>query len=153
MDVTSASGLADIIEQRWGGTIKRVSFGGGATERPMSPKDKRPAKKVCANRVTELWYRVAKMVQEGLIRELDAETAREFCMRKMELTGERKCVESKVDMKKRTKGVSPDDADPVAGLADMYADTFGEGGQMQESEDDRWAEAASKFSLTESYSS
>jgi hypothetical protein len=89
MDVTGASGLADIIEQRWGPGIKRLSFGGGASDRPMSSKDTRPANKVCANKVTELWYRVAKMVQEGLFREMDASTAREFCMRRVETTGEK----------------------------------------------------------------
>lgn len=131
MDVTGASGLADMIEQLWGRGIVRISFGGGATEKPMSRTDPRPAKQICKNRVTELWYRVAKMVQDKALRELDGQTAREFCTRQFKLEGEKKCVESKDEMKKRTKGVSPDDADPVAGLCDMFEQENGVGGNSQ----------------------
>lgn len=128
MDVTSASGLADIIEQRWGRGIVRLSFGGASSDRPMSRTDTRPAKQLCSNKVTELWNRASKMVQEKSIRGLDAQTAREFCTRQFTMTGEKKKAESKEDMKKRTKGVSPDDADPVAGLCDMFYGEHGEGG-------------------------
>lgn len=128
MDITGASGLGDIIDQRWGGRIKRLSFGGSAGDLQMSRTDTRPAKQVCKNKVTELWYRVAKMVEERSIREMDAQTAREFCMRQFKRTGELKCVETKDEMKKRTKGVSPDDADPVAGLCWMFFEENGESG-------------------------
>lgn len=152
MDVTGASGLADIIEQRWGGRIHRLSFGGAASEKPMSSKDRRPAKQVCANKVTELWYRVAKMVEDRLIRELDAPTAREFCMRRIEIKGERKCVEPKSEMKNRTKGISPDDADPVAGLADMFAmEHGGESKLTSDASSNAWAKAAKKHNLREQY--
>lgn len=151
MDVTGASGLADIIEQRWGAGIKRLSFGGSASDRNMSTKDNRPANKVCANKVTELWYRVAKMVEEGLMRGMDAGTAREFCMRRVEIVGERKCVEPKSKMKLRTKGVSPDDADPVAGLADMFASEHGGEGKAADSSDDAWEAFAKKHQMMEQY--
>lgn len=128
MDVTSASGLADIIEQRWGRGIVRLSFGGAASDRPMSRTDQRPAKQLCKNKVTELWNRASKMVQEKSMRGLDAQTGREFCTRQFALVGEKKVAESKEEMKKRTKGVSPDDADPVAGLCDMFEQEHGAGG-------------------------
>ncbi len=150
-DVTGASGLADIIEQRWQATIYRLSFGGLASEKPMSSKDSRPAKHVCANKVTELWLRVAKMVEQGLIREMDAATAREFCIRRVETKGEKKCVESKGDMKARTKGISPDDADPVAGLADMFANEHGGEAKTDKPANQDWKKAAKRFSLVPSY--
>lgn len=153
MDVTGASGLADIIEQRWGSGIKRLSFGGSASDRAMSSKDLRPAKKVCKNKVTELWYRFAKMVEDGLIRELDVATAREFCMRRIETKGEQKCVEPKEEMKKRTKGVSPDDADPVAGLADMFADEHGGEARHDSRGEDGWARVSKRLRLQPSYTS
>lgn len=151
-DVTGASGLADIIEQRWEGKIYRLSFGGLASDKPMSSRDARPAKQVCANRVTELWYRVAKMVEQNLVREMDAATAREFCIRRVEVKNEKKCVEPKSDMKLRTKGVSPDDADPVAGLSDMFAmEHGGEGKQQTKTENRDWQKASKRFALTPSY--
>ncbi len=151
MDVTGASGLADIIEQRWGKMRSRLSFGGSASERAMSSKDLRQAKKVCANKVTELWYRVAKMVEEGLIREMDTPTAREFCIRRVETKGERKCVESKSEMKTRTKGVSPDDADPVAGLCDMFASEHGGENKAAPSGENAWSKSAKRHRLIPSY--
>ncbi len=151
-DVTGASGLADIIEQRWSGRIHRLSFGGMASDKPMSSKDSRPAKHVCANKVTELWYRVAKMTEQGLIRQMDAATAREFCIRRVETKGEKKCVEPKSEMKSRTKGISPDDADPVAGLADMFASEHGgESKSSQGSEDNSWEQTAKTYNLVETY--
>lgn len=150
-DVTGASGLADIIEQRWGGRIYRLSFGGAASDRPMSSKDNRAAKQVCANKVTELWYRVAKMVEQGLVREMDAPTAREFCIRRVETRGERKFVEPKSEMKGRTKGISPDDADPVAGLADMFASEHGGEGTASKVGAADWKKAAKRLNLVPSY--
>lgn len=153
MDATGAGPLADMIEQLWGGKIgSKLSFGGSASDRPISSKDQRPANKVCSNKVTELWYRVAKMVEERLIRQMDAATAREFCMRRVKLVGERRTVEPKADMKLRTKGVSPDDADPVAGLADMFANEFGGEAKGADSSAESWEAAANQFALEDSYS-
>jgi hypothetical protein len=52
-------------------------------------------------------------------------------------------------MKKRTKGVSPDDADPVAGLADMFADEFGGEGKSGETSAESWEAVANQFALEE----
>lgn len=155
MDVTSASGLADLIEQRWGRGITRLSFGGGATEKPMSRTDPRPAKQTCKNRVTELWMRCARMVQEKSLRGLDAQTSREFCTRQFSLLGEKRVVESKDEMKKRTKGVSPDDADPVAGLCDMFMEVYGEGGatSMDHNFINAWNKVAAQKKLKGRYAS
>lgn len=107
-DSTAASGLFDIISQRWSSQIRRVSFGGKATERPVGYGDERPASQVYRNRVTELWFSFKKMVAHGRIRGLDDKTAQEFCTRQFKLEGERSVVEPKSEMKLRTNGSSPD---------------------------------------------
>jgi hypothetical protein len=151
MDVTGAATLADMLEQRWGGAVHRLSFGGAASDRTMSSKDSRPAKKVCANKVTELWYRAARMVQDGLIRQMDVGEAREFCIRRMKLMGERKVVETKADMKERTKGISPDDADAVVGLCDMFANEHGGEAKAAGGKARTWEQQAKRYNLVESY--
>lgn len=118
MDETSATGLADIISQIWSSEIRRVSFGGAATMTPVSFENSRPAKEIYDNRVTQLWFSVFYFVQAGRMRGLDDETAKEFCTRQYSLKGEKRIVETKKEMKKRTGGESPDLADPVALLVD-----------------------------------
>lgn len=133
-DSTAASGLFDIISQRWSPNIRRVNFGGKATERAVGFGDERRACDVYKNRVTELWFSVKKMVNHGRIRGIDDLTAQEFCTRQYKLEGERMVVESKSDMKERTNGTSPDRADAVAIAADYFRDLHGEDGGQKPKE-------------------
>jgi hypothetical protein len=64
-DSTAASGLFDIISQVWSPDIRRVPFGGKASERAIGFGDQRRACDVYANRVTELWFSFQKMVAAG----------------------------------------------------------------------------------------
>ena len=120
MDVTGASGLADIISQRWSNEINRVNFGGAPADGRISLEDRREAKQIYLNRVTQLWMNVARVVGNGRMRNLEAATSKEFCTRQYTLKGEKTVVESKKEMKTRTGGVSPDLADPVALLVDHF---------------------------------
>lgn len=122
MDATAATGLADIISQRWSPLIRRVNFGGKATERPVSDIDPRKSTDAYGNRVSELWFSFARMVSAGKVRGLDTPTAIEFCSRLYKLAGEKNVVEPKADMKERMGGRSPDLADPAALLADIFRD-------------------------------
>jgi hypothetical protein len=133
-DSTAATGLFDIIAQRWSPNIRRVNFGGRATERPVGFGDERRACDVYKNRVTELWFSFKKMVAHGRIRGLDDATAQEFCARQYKLEGERTVIESKADMKLRTNGTSPDRADPCAIAADYFRDLHGEDGGQKPNE-------------------
>lgn len=128
MDATSASGLADILAQRWSGSYRRIQFGGSATERAVGHGDARKSKEVYANRVTELWFSMQKIVVAQCLRGLDDETAQELCVRQYEMRGEKHVVESKRDMKERTNGTSPDRADCLAILVDIFRDLHGEDG-------------------------
>lgn len=128
IDSTGAgAGIADIISQRWKSGFIRVSFGGGATEGPVSMEDDRSAKQVYSNRVSQLWGQIRSAVMAGRIRGMDDQTARELCARIYSLKNEKICMESKKDLKKRTKGASPDRADALALLVEIFFNKEGMG--------------------------
>jgi hypothetical protein len=126
LDATGAgAGIADIISQRWQSGFHRVSFGGSATDEPISVDDPRPAKQVYANRVSQLWGRIKVLIMSQSIRGLEDQTARELCARIYTLKNERTLLESKKDLKKRTKGNSPDRADALALLCEVFTNQYG----------------------------
>jgi hypothetical protein len=141
LDATGAgAGIADIISQRWQSGFVRVSFGGSATDSPISVEDERPAKQVYANRVTQLWGQIKVIIMSGRMRGLDDQTARELCARIYSLKNERTLLESKKDLKKRTKGGSPDRADALALLTELFVvqNGFGDATGSQSSNSDDW---------------
>jgi hypothetical protein len=141
LDATGAgAGIADIISQRWQSGFVRVSFGGAATDSPISVEDDRPAKQVYANRVTQLWGQIKVIIMSGRMRGLDDQTARELCARIYSLKNERTLLESKKDLKKRTKGSSPDRADALALLTELFVvqNGFGDATGSQSSNSDDW---------------
>lgn len=126
LDTTGAgAGIADIIQQRWKAGFRRTSFGGAATEDRISMEDERPAKLVYANRVSQLWGQVRSVVMSGRLRGLDDQTARELCARIYSLKNEKMLLESKRELKRRTKGCSPDRADALALLVDLFVNNNG----------------------------
>jgi len=143
LDATGAgAGIADIISQRWQSGFVRVSFGGAATDSPISVEDDRPAKQVYANRVTQLWGQIKVIIMSGRMRGLDDQTARELCARIYSLKNERTLLESKKDLKKRTKGGSPDRADALALLTELFVlqNGFGDATGSQSSNSEDWDE-------------
>lgn len=121
LDSTGAgAGIADIISQRWKVGFHRVSFGGSATEDPISVEDNRQGKAVYANRVSQLWGQIKTLIMSESIRGLDDQTSRELCGRIYSLKNEKTLLESKRDLKKRTKGNSPDRADALALLCQVF---------------------------------
>lgn len=128
LDSTGAgAGIADIIAQRWKTGFHRISFAGSATDNAVSVEDDRPANKVYGNRVSQLWGNVARLVQSGRIRGMDDETCQQFCTRLYTLKNERIVVESKMDMKRRTNGQSPDAADAFSIMCQVYINQVGFG--------------------------
>jgi len=76
----------------------------------------------------------------GRMRGLDDQTARELCARIYTLRNERTLLESKKDLKKRTKGNSPDRADALALLVEVMVTNYGLSSSMGpwSSNDDDW---------------
>jgi hypothetical protein len=155
MDVTGGgAGAADILEQRWKSGFHRISFGGSAEDRNVSNEDRKTGKEVYANRVTQIWFQVFTLVSAGAIRGMDDESAKQFCTRLYALKGERKCVESKKDMKTRISGQSPDEADAFSLLAELFYIQVGVPGVTSTTKDDpnAWERLARKYEIRHDYS-
>lgn len=126
LDATGGgAGIADIISQRWQTGFWRVGFGGAATDAPISMEDPRSAKEIYANRVSQLWGQIRTIIVAGRMRGLDDLTARELCARIYSLRNEKTLLESKKELKKRTKGNSPDRADALALLVEVFINQNG----------------------------
>lgn len=120
LDATGeGGGLASIFQREWSPLITLVEFGGRASQMPVSEHNKKPSDQEYLYRVTELWYQFRVMLQNGQIRGLDLNTAVEFCQRLYVMVGNLKKVESKKEMKLRTKK-SPDDADAAVVVTELF---------------------------------
>jgi hypothetical protein len=125
LDVTgSQSSLADIIDVEWkkkmreypklqSGRCRRVSFGGSASDLPFSIVDNMTCKEKFTNKVSELWFMMRVFGMSDQIRGLSGLAINQFCTRLIlnSNRGNKITIETKKDMKIRTGGVSPDDAD------------------------------------------
>jgi len=128
IDATGAgAAIADIIQQRWKNGFRRVSFGGSPSDTPISMEDSRSAREIYANRVSQLWGQIRTIIMAGRLRGLDDLTARELCARIYTLRNEKTLLESKKDLKKRTKGGSPDRADALSLLVYLFVNNNGLG--------------------------
>lgn len=138
-------GLASIFQREWSPAITLVEFGGRASEMPVSEHNKKPSSQEYLNRVTELWYTMRVMLQNGQIRGLDKDTAIEFCSRLYVMKGNMKQVETKAEMKKRTKK-SPDLADAAVVVTELFRqkEHLSIGGDSPHSVDNSWAEFLKK---------
>lgn len=140
LDSTSeGGGLASIFQREWSPAINLIEFGGRASDLPVSEHNPKPSNQEYDRRVTELWYQFRTLVQNGQIRGLGSEAAIEFCQRLYEMRGNFKRIETKTEMKKRTRK-SPDFADSVCVVAEMFRQRLdlssGTGGDY--ARDDSW---------------
>lgn len=122
----SGGGLpfAALLAEVWTDKFLSVFFGGAASGRPASVKDRRPAKDAFQNRVAELWYAGVDFVQGGQIKGLNSQTCVELTERRKlverkGVSGLKIRIESKSDMKLRTKGKSPDEGDSFLLLLEL----------------------------------
>lgn len=114
VDSTGAgSPFCDALEKEWGGRVYRVTFGGKASEKPMSKLNTEESQTRYANKVTEIWFAGVEFLRAGQVRGMSADLIREATARKYETikgVGMKLQVEPKKDMKARV-GFSPDIAD------------------------------------------
>lgn len=106
--------FGDIVSREWSPRVLAVNFGGAPTDRPVSAFNNAPANERYADKVTEIWFSAQEYIRSGQIRGLTIPLIKEMCSRKYETVKKNgvsmPCVESKIDMKLRTKQ-SPDKAD------------------------------------------
>lgn len=119
LDATAIGrGVYAIIYEEWSPQIQRVEFGGLASNAIVSSDDPRPGSEVYHNAVTEIWFRVRRLVEGNQIKGFTAESIRQFAMRKYELISRKIRLEPKNEYKSRV-GRSPDDADCIAVLCEV----------------------------------
>lgn len=154
MDSTGeGGGLASIIVREWGPGILMVEFGGRCSSDPVSETNPKRADLEYDRKVTELAFRFRTLVMNGQVRELDLETATEFCQRKFGMKGNLISVETKTEMKGRTRK-SPDLADNAV----VGAELMRKRGHLKSPESetnlqssDRWREIAKRFEVAADY--
>lgn len=150
MDTTGeGGGLASIFMREWSRDILHVEFGGRASDRKISEANPRKACEEYLYRVTELWYGFRNLVMNGQVRGLDQATAVEFCQRFYEMRGNLRMVESKTQMKLRTKR-SPDLADSCVVLTELFrtrVDLSVEGEPTEHEPNERWLRLAKKYNV------
>lgn len=153
MDSTGeGGGLASIIMREWSQAILLVEFGGRPSQDPLSDTNPKRADLEYDRKITELCFRFRTLVMDGQIRDLDADTATEFCKRHYELKGNLIAVETKTDMKART-GRSCDLLDNAI----IGAELFRKRGLLNstsitgETRAQQWKTIARKMTLQSSY--
>jgi hypothetical protein len=115
VDATSAGNpFCDVLATEWSPQILRVNFQGAASGKRVSMNDRREAKELYVNRVSELWFVGKELIRCRQLRGIPNEMAKDMCARNYETVkggaGLRMKVESKADFKKRMTH-SPDLAD------------------------------------------
>lgn len=117
-------GVPDVLQLNYGWYPMRCSFGGGASERPISSFDPTPAREKYFNRVTEMWSRAADTMRYRGFYGLDDETIAELGSRRFIMQGKKQMAESKKEMKTRI-GKSPDLADTTILLDTIAREMYG----------------------------
>lgn len=124
-DSTGRGSLGTSLARRWSADCNPVEFGGKPTKRPVTmdtywndPATSERRLQLCdekySKRVSELWYSLRYAIEADQIRGLPEDVMNELCMRQWDRVANDKIeVESKVDMKERTRK-SPDLGDWAA---------------------------------------
>lgn len=99
-----------LIARDLGNGALNVNFSSKASDKPVSKSDPRPGNKRFRNMVSELWYVGKEFIRSGQLKGLQPDIVTEMVARTYEEIAGMVKVESKDDMKLRTKK-SPDIAD------------------------------------------
>ena len=112
-------GLLSIFQREWSAEVLGVEFGGRPSRQPVSETNKKRCDEEYDRKVTELWFFFRLLVQHEQIKNLDQETATEFCRRWYDMRGPYISIETKSKMKERTRK-SPDLADNAVIAAELF---------------------------------
>lgn len=120
-DSTGRGSLGTSLSRKWSSQCNPVEFGGAPSKRPVTMDTYIVDKKTGIKRlkrcdeayvkfVTELWYSMRFAIEADQIRGLPEDVMNELCMRNWDEVNGKKVVETKEEMKLRTRK-SPDLAD------------------------------------------
>lgn len=120
-DSTGRGSLGTSLSRKWSSQCNPVEFGGAPSKRPVTMDTYITDKKTGIRRlkrcdeayvkfVTELWYSMRFAIEADQIRGLSEDVMNELCMRNWDEVNGKKVVETKEEMKLRTRK-SPDLAD------------------------------------------
>jgi hypothetical protein len=132
LDTTSSQvTLADIIDVEWkrrmiendelrSGKCRRVDFAGSASDKPFSSVDNTPCNEKFRNKVTSLWFMLREFGLNNQIRGMSDIAIEQFCTRLVseKIFNGKISIESKREMRNRTGGRSPDEADSAVCVID-----------------------------------
>jgi len=126
MDATGGGrGVAAILQKEWSVDLQIVNYGGAATERPLRWDNPTKACDLYQWFISELYFRAAEYVRDGLIRglsNLDGKTIDDLASRRYLLRqgarGTLQVVETKDEVKKRL-GRSPDHGDAFVQFGEL----------------------------------
>jgi hypothetical protein len=111
-------GVGSFIHEEWSPQIRKVEFGGMASNRTVLPDDTRTARELYDRFVTELWYVTRETLLANQLKGLNTTVVAQGCARCYSLKGRRISVEKKEDMKSRV-GYSPDHFDALTGIVEV----------------------------------
>ena len=111
-------GVYAILAANWSMSVKRVEWGGRASDKPSSRIDGRPAHEIYGDRVTELWFSVRDFMEAGQLKGLYPEAIKQACSRQYTISGRRYFLNTKRECK-AALGYSPDEMDAIAGLVEV----------------------------------
>lgn len=120
-------GCYAFVSTLWSPEVMRFEAAARPGDQPVMDGDSRPAKDTLQNRITESWIFAASLIRSGQMKGLWPNDKLEFTTRKLEtrkLFRNKHRLEDKEEFKVRY-GHSPDDADAVAGLADLARNRLG----------------------------
>lgn len=126
MDTTGGGrGVGAILQKEWSMDVQLLNYGGEATDRPLRGDSNEKCKDMYQYFVSELWFRAAECIRDGLIGglgNLDSRTKEDLYARRYELKqgskGMLQKAEKKDEMKKRL-GRSPDFGDPLCQFGEL----------------------------------
>jgi hypothetical protein len=111
VDGSSANPIRGIIAREWSDKVLILNFGGSPSDLPYKKDDPRPCKEVFDRKVSELCYIGREFLLNNQLSGIGVEHAKELSMRRYEEVGRKTRVETKSELKERTKGISPDISD------------------------------------------
>lgn len=114
VDDSGVQSMADVIEMKYKRKVHRVQFSGTPPELPVSTDYDILASDRFKDTATWLWSQLIEYVHYDQVRGLPADAAQQLCRRRFKRKVRPIQMESKMDMKKRTKQGSPDEADACA---------------------------------------